>query len=126
MAVVLIVEDRELVRELAEWCLQDHGHHTLSASTADEALAILDGEQHIDVLFTDIIFKADLGAGLDLAKKAVERRPGLKVLYTTGQVVTELMRDLFVENSAFLPKPYTVEQFEMSLFVNFGITPKSQ
>jgi DNA-binding NtrC family response regulator len=120
MAVVLIVEDRGLVREFAGWCLQDHGHQTLSASTADEALAILDGEQHIDVLFTDIILRADRGAGLDLAKKAVERRPGLKVLYTTGEGVTELMRDLFVENSAFLPKPYTVEQFEMSLFVNFG------
>jgi DNA-binding NtrC family response regulator len=125
MAVVLIVEDKGLVRELAEWCLQDHGHHTLSASTVDEALAVLDSAQHIDVLFTDIVLKADIHGSLDLAKQAVERRPGLKVLYTTGEGVTGLTRTLFVENSAFLPKPYTVEQFEMSLFVNFGITPKS-
>ena len=125
MAVVLIVEDKGLVRDFAGWCLADHGHQTLSASTVDEALAILDRVQHIDVLFTDIALKADIHAGLDLAKQAVERRPGLKVLYTSGQGVTELMRALFVDSSAFLPKPYTIEQFEMSLLVNFGITPTS-
>jgi DNA-binding NtrC family response regulator len=124
LAVVLIVEDKGLVREFAEWCLQDHGHQTVCASTIEEALAILDGAQQIDVLFTDIVLKADIHGGLDLAKQAVERRPGLKVLYTTGQRVTGPMRALFVENSALLPKPYTVAQFEMSLFTNFGITPK--
>jgi DNA-binding NtrC family response regulator len=126
MAFVLIVEDKGLVRDFVGWCLADHGYQTLSASTVDEALAILDRARHIDVLFTDIVLKADIHAGLDLAKQAVERRPGLKVLYTSGQGVTEPMRALFVESSAFLPKPYTVEQFEMSLLVNFGITPKSQ
>jgi len=126
MAVVLIVEDKEPVRVLAEWCFQEHGHQTLSASTVDEALAVLDGAQHIDVLVTDIGLKADICAGLDLAKQAVERRPGLKVLYTTGQDVTHAMRTLFVENSALLPKPYTFEQVQTSLSVNFGITSKTR
>jgi hypothetical protein len=37
-------------------------------------------------------------------------RPELKILYTSGQAVTDGMLALFVKNSAFLPKPYTVEQ----------------
>jgi CheY-like chemotaxis protein len=38
MAVILIVEDDVLIREIAEPMIEDWGHHTLSASDADEAL----------------------------------------------------------------------------------------
>jgi hypothetical protein len=46
-------------------------------------------------------------------------RPGLKVLYTSGQGVTDGMIALFVENSAYLPKPYTVEQLGTILTMKF-------
>jgi CheY-like chemotaxis protein len=110
LAVVLIVEDEAQVLLLAQSYLEEHGHKTFSASTNAEASAILDGDEHIDVLFTDLGLRENLQAGLELAKLAVERRPALKVLYTTGQAVTDGMRALFVEKSAMLPKPYTVEQ----------------
>src|SRR6266849_5067752 len=42
MAVVLIVEDDEQVRVLAESIIQDTGHETLTAANTDEALAIVD------------------------------------------------------------------------------------
>jgi hypothetical protein len=48
-----------------------------------EALALLDKDGPIDVLFTDIGLKGDIHAGLELAKEAREQRPDLKVLYTT-------------------------------------------
>ena len=44
-------------------------------------------------------------------------RPELKVLYTSGQAVTDGMAALFVKDSAFLPKPYTVEQLGTMLGV---------
>jgi DNA-binding NtrC family response regulator len=53
VAVVLVVEDEAQVLVLATSCLADHGHTALSASTTDEARAILDGEKNIDVLFAD-------------------------------------------------------------------------
>jgi DNA-binding NtrC family response regulator len=115
MAVVLIVEDEAQVLVLAESCLQEHRHRTLSASTIAEASAILEKDQEIDVLFTDIGLRDDLEAGLHLAKQAVEHRPKLKVVYTTGQTVTDGMRALFVPKSAMLAKPYTVEQLLTSL-----------
>ncbi len=125
MAIVLIVEDEAQVLVLAESYLQEHGHTTRSADTVDGALAILDS-QDVDVLFIDIGLHGDMHAGLELANQARERRPDLKVLYTTGQTVTDGMRALFVEGAKLLEKPYTVEQLSTALAVHFGIRPNSQ
>src|SRR5260370_1058146 len=86
----------------------------------EETLALLDGPAEIDLLFVDIGLYDNRHVGLDLAKQAVERKPELRVLYTTGQGVTDGMKALFVENSALLPKPYTVEQLQGILTVSFG------
>src|SRR5262249_9797033 len=121
VAVILFVEDEEQVRVLAESFLQTAGHKTLSAGSIDQALALLGGPEPIDLLFTGLIIQGDSEAGLALAAKAVEMRPGLKVLYTSGQAVTDGMVALFVTNSAFLPKPYTVEQLGTVLSIKFDI-----
>jgi DNA-binding NtrC family response regulator len=121
----LIVEDEAQVLLLAESYLEENGHKTFSASTSAEALAILEGDDTVDVLFTDLGLRDELQAGLELAKSAVERRPGLTVLYTTGQVVTDGMRALFVERSAMLPKPYSVEQL-LAALTALGISHPAQ
>ena len=126
MGVVLIAEGDPQVLALAESYLQEHGHQTLSASTPAQALALVNRTQEqLDVLFTDIGLTDDPHAGLDLAIQAVERRPGLKVLYTTGLPVTDGMKALFVEGAALLEKPYTVDQLLTTLVVHFGMRPKS-
>src|SRR2546430_16473226 len=86
MATILIVEDEEQVRVLAESYLREQGHQTLSAATKDQALAVFEVAK-IEVLFVDVGLYDDREVGLDLAKEAVGRNPGLKVLYTTGQTV---------------------------------------
>ena len=123
MATVLIVEDEDQVRVLAESYLREQGHHTVSAATAQEALAVFDVVDRIDVMFTDVILKGDLHAGLDMAKEAVGRRPDLKVLFTTGAAITDGMKAMMVEKSAVLEKPYTVDQLQAALSVHFGINP---
>lgn len=121
---ILIVEDDEQVRTLAESFLQGEGHVTLSAGTAEQALALLEGPDPIELMFVDLTLQDDPEAGIALASKAVELRPDLKVLYTTGQGVTDGMIALFVENSAFLPKPYTVDQLAATFHIKFGIRSK--
>jgi DNA-binding NtrC family response regulator len=123
MATVLIVEDEDQVRVLAESYLREQGHQTVSAATSDEALAVFDVVERVDVLFTDVILKGDTHAGLDLAKEAVQRRPDLKVLFTTGSAVTDGMKAMMVERAALLEKPYTVDQLQTALSVHFGINP---
>ena len=68
-------------------------------------LALLEGDQKSDRLFTDLGLRDDLQAGLTAAQDAVKRIPGLPVLYTTGQVLTDGMRAMFVGRSAFVAKP---------------------
>ncbi len=115
MAVILVVEDETQVLLLAESYLEQQGHRTFSAGTLEQALALIDSDKEIDVLFTDLGLGDNLQAGLELGKQAVEHRPGLKVLYTTGQMLTDGMRELFVSGSAFLKKPYTVDELMATL-----------
>jgi DNA-binding NtrC family response regulator len=115
MAVILIVEDSVFIREIAEMMIQDWGHHTLSAGGVDEALLVLHSPQRIDALFTDIYLKTAVLGGCELAHQAIKLRPELRVLYTTGNFVTDTMRALFVDGRHFLGKPYTPHQLQDSI-----------
>ena len=115
MAVILIVEDDVFIREIAEMMIQDWGHHVLSASDVDEALLHLRSPQHIDALFTDIYLKTAVLGGCELAHQAIKLRPQLRVLYTTGNFVTDKMKALFVEGTHCLRKPYTEHQLQDSV-----------
>ena len=115
MAVILIVEDDIFIRGLAELMIQDWGHTTLVASDVEEALSLLRSPQPIDALFTDIYLKTEVLGGCDIAREAVTLRPELRVLYTTGNSVTEKMKALFVDGRHFLRKPYTQNQLQYSV-----------
>jgi CheY-like chemotaxis protein len=115
MAVILIVEDDTFIRELAEMTIQDWGYDTLSASGADEALLLLRSPRIIDALFTDIYLKTAVLGGCELAHLAIELRPRLRVLYTTGNYVTDKIEALFVDGTHCLRKPYTSHQLRHSL-----------
>ena len=78
----------------------------------------------VDALFVDIILNGDPQAGLELAKRAVELKPRLKVVYSTGLSVTDDMKALFVPGSAVLEKPYTVDQLLTSFSVHFQMGPQ--
>jgi CheY-like chemotaxis protein len=123
VAIVLLVEDEDQVRVLAESYLEEQGHTVLTAASKDGALAILQGDQPIDLLFADLGLKEEIDGGIELAIRAVEMRPRLRVLYTTGRPVTDGMRARFVVGSKLLAKPYTVEQLSHALSVYFGINP---
>jgi two-component system, response regulator PdtaR len=124
MAVVLLVEDEEQVRVLAESYLEQQGHTVLSAGSPQGAIALLEKTSQIDVLFTDLDLKGDIRAGIKLAQEAIKRWPNLKVLYTTGRDLTDGMQAQFVSKSAFLAKPYTVEELSTALSVHFKINPQ--
>jgi CheY-like chemotaxis protein len=115
VAVILIVEDDTFTREILEMTLKDEGYQTLSASDVGEALVLLESAHDIDALVTDIYLKTAILGGCELARKAIEIRSTLRVLYTTGNFVTAEMKALFVEGTAFLRKPYTGHQLQHSL-----------
>jgi DNA-binding NtrC family response regulator len=123
MATILLVEDEDQVRLLAESYLEEQGHRVLSAGTSDGALAILHTKTGIDLLFTDLDLKGDIHAGINLADEAIKILPQLRVLYTTGRAITDGMKARFVTGSAVLEKPYTVDQLRSGLSKHFDINP---
>lgn len=115
MAVILIVEDDMLICELAGMMISDWGHEIVLASDVEEAFAVLQSTQVIDALFTDIYLKKAVFGGCELAQRAIRLRPNLRVLYTTGNSITEKLQALFIDGSRFLRKPYTVDQLQASI-----------
>jgi len=115
MATILVVEDDVFIRELAESMFQDWGHTILSASDVPQALAHLRSDIAIDALFTDVYLKAEIHGGCDIARQAMLMRPGLRVLYTTANRVTDKLHALFAAGTHFLPKPYTEDQLGASV-----------
>jgi signal transduction histidine kinase/CheY-like chemotaxis protein len=80
---ILVVEDDSLVRTFVMGQIKSLGYAALAAVNAAEALAVIDGPQKIDLLFTDMIMPGSMN-GRRLADAALQRRPGLKILFTSG------------------------------------------
>jgi CheY-like chemotaxis protein len=103
---ILIVEDDALVREYVVTQINGLGYDTLSASNAVEALAIIDGSERIDLLFTDVIIPGTMNAR-QLAIEASRRRQGLKVLYTSGYTENAIVHHGRLDAGVLLlAKPY--------------------
>ena len=103
---ILIVEDDALVREYVVTQISRLGYDTLAASNAAEALAIINGPERIDLLFTDVIMPGGMN-GRQLAIEAEMRRPGLKVLFTSGYTENAIMHHGRLDAGVLLlPKPY--------------------
>jgi len=105
-AVILIVEDEPLLRDLAVEVVEDAGFVALEASDAEEAVALLETRSDIAVLFTDINMPGSMD-GLKLAHAVRDRWPPIQILVASGQV--RLQQSDLPSNSAFLGKPYRGE-----------------
>jgi signal transduction histidine kinase/CheY-like chemotaxis protein len=103
---ILIVEDDLLVRDYVVAQIERLGYRTLAAGNAAEALSIIDGPEHIDLLFTDVMMPGGMN-GRQLAIEAQKRRPGLKVLYTSGYTENAIVHHGRLDAGVLLlPKPY--------------------
>jgi CheY-like chemotaxis protein len=80
---ILCVEDDNEVRSYVTGQLASLGYKVISAADAAEALAIVEAGTQFDLLFTDIVMPGNMN-GRQLADKIAELRPGLKVLFTSG------------------------------------------
>jgi signal transduction histidine kinase len=80
---ILVVEDDETLRSYTVESLSELGYRVLAASNGAAALKLLDGGSDVDLLFTDVVMPGGMN-GRQLADEAVRRRPGLRVLFTTG------------------------------------------
>jgi PAS domain S-box-containing protein len=104
-ATILVVEDDADVRNMVTELLAHLGYSTLVAANGAEALGVLRRENGIDLLFTDIVMPADMN-GVELARRARNLQPGLKVLLSSGHAGDEIKSHLLRGRFSFISKPY--------------------
>ncbi|RAR54627.1 PAS domain S-box-containing protein [Paraburkholderia unamae] len=102
---LLVVDDDLASREAVSELLLDMGHEVQQASSAQEALRVLD-EGETQVLLTDIHLSGC--SGIKLAAAALDRDPELRVILASGSEPPE-RQDLNFE-FYFLRKPFSLEQ----------------
>ena len=107
--VVLVVDDEPAVRQFSVDALTELGYRVLEADGAVAALRLLDAHPEITLLFTDIVMP-DIN-GRKLADEARKRRPGLKVLFTTGYTRNAIVHNGVLDPGvALISKPYAIEE----------------
>ncbi|PAX06548.1 PAS domain S-box protein [Sphingomonas lenta] len=107
--VVLVTEDDDDVRAYTVECLRELGYRVLEAHDGPSALRLLDRQgQEVDLLFTDVVMPGM--SGRELVDVARERRPGLKVLYTSGYTRDAIMHGGRLEPGVeMIAKPFTFQ-----------------
>jgi signal transduction histidine kinase/CheY-like chemotaxis protein len=102
---VLIAEDDDAIRSLAEQALRSCGFTVASAPGGVEALTLARTMPRLDVLLTDVMMP-QLG-GQQLAERLTATNPGLCVIYMTGWVDESIARLELSTDVALVRKPFT-------------------
>lgn len=104
---ILLVEDEEVLRNLARIVLRKNGYTVLEAAHGAEGLAICQShEGTIDLLVTDVVMP--VLNGRELADRVAVLRPETKVLYVSGYTTDAVVRNgVYADSVHFLHKPFT-------------------
>jgi signal transduction histidine kinase/ActR/RegA family two-component response regulator len=111
---VLVVEDNEALRRLARRQLRELGYQIVEAGTGAEAVKVLESDQAIDLLFTDIVMPGGMD-GRELARRAVALRPGLKALFMSGFTLAQGARADADLSGALISKPFRKSELALRI-----------
>ena len=114
---VLLVEDDEQVLQMAVESLEDLRYIVIVARNAREALAHLEGDDRIDLMFSDVVMPGGMN-GAQLAAEARRLRPGLRILLTSGYVVAQ--SEILDSDLPVLSKPYQRDELAQQLRLVLG------
>ncbi len=105
---ILLVEDEDTVRAVAERALTRQGYEVTAASDGDEGLEIITKGGDFDLVLSDVVMPVMDGPAM--ARAIREARPDLPVLFMSGYAEEQLRREIDIPNMFFLPKPFSVQQ----------------
>ncbi len=115
---VVLVEDEDALRRLAERVLARAGHAVLPADSAEAALALLEAAARPAILVSDVAMPGM--DGVALARSLRSRWPDLPVLLLSGYAEAALGADLAGEGFHFLAKPYAPAELLAALDAALG------
>jgi len=100
--IILVVDDDPGVLDYASNVLKECGFTVLTAPDGATALVLLRNHPQVDLLFTDVVMPGL--DGVEVARRARQEGPGLKVLFTSGYAAD------VVPAGRLLKKPYRPQQ----------------
>jgi two-component system, cell cycle sensor histidine kinase and response regulator CckA len=106
--LVLLVEDEDMVRAVAERALTRHGYQVLTAANGEEGLELLEKNPLIDLIVSDVVMP--IMDGPAMAAQARKTHPNVPILFMSGYAEEQLRKSISIENVNFLPKPFSVQQ----------------
>ncbi|MBW2112935.1 MAG: PAS domain S-box protein [Deltaproteobacteria bacterium] len=106
---ILVAEDDEALRKMAERMLEGYGYKVITAENGKEAMKIAEShDAPIHLLVTDVVMPGV--SGRDLAEKLQEKVPEIKVLYMSGYTDNDIAHHGVLEKDVnFIQKPFTRE-----------------
>jgi PAS domain S-box-containing protein len=111
---ILVVEDDERVRGISSETLRDLGYTVIEAAGAREAIKKIEEGLILDLLFTDVVMPEMTGA--ELAAELSKRKPGLKVLFTTGYTRNAIVHNGMLDaGKHLLSKPFNINDLAVKV-----------
>ena len=106
---LLLVEDEDMVRAVAERALTRAGYQVTTASDGEEGLAeIANGDTEFDLIVSDVVMPAMDGPAMARAIRRV--KPNIPILFMSGYAEEQLRNNIDIDNMHFIPKPFSVQQ----------------
>ena len=105
---ILLVEDEDMVRAVAERALTRAGYTVVTASQGEEGLERFAQMEKVDLIISDVVMPTMDGPAMVRALRA--KRPDLPVLFMSGYAEEQLRHSIDIDDVAFLPKPFSVAQ----------------
>ena len=116
---ILVAEDDEDVRTLAVGVIESLGFSVLAAANGTEAVALLQGDKPIRLLFTDIVMPGK--NGIEVAREARALRPELPIIFTTGYASRRLVQETALDlPTHILRKPWLPEDLDREIRAALG------
>ncbi len=105
---LLLVEDEDMVRAVAERALTRAGYQVTTAADGEEGLAEIENGGTFDLVVSDVVMPGMDGPAMARAIRKI--MPEMPILFMSGYAEEQLRRDIDIDNMFFIPKPFSVAQ----------------
>ena len=105
---ILLVEDEDMVRAVAERALTRQGYTVISAEHGEAALELLERHPRPDLIVSDVMMP--MMDGPTMVRHARKRYPDLPILFMSGYAEEQLRKSIDLDHVAFIAKPFSVQQ----------------
>jgi two-component system, cell cycle sensor histidine kinase and response regulator CckA len=105
---ILVVEDEDMVRAVAERALVRQGYVVETASDGEEALEMFADGKRYDLVVSDVVMPNMDGP--TMARQLRSQFGDIRLLFMSGYAEEQLRETISLDNVSFLPKPFSVQQ----------------